>query len=212
MGISSKLYTFLNLIYRLAIINLLWLCFTVIGLILFGFFPATVAMFTVIRKEVLKEDMPIFQTFWSTYKQEFLKSNLLGLILVVIGYILYIDIVFLKYISGAIQILYIPVLIMCIVYILMLLYIFPVYVHYHVTIAQVIKNAFLMMVLYPIITFLMIIFGLVVSYIMFKIPSSIIFFSGSIISYIIMWCANIAFQKNTEKLEKKAESLSTDHQ
>src|SRR5690625_1086500 len=157
MGISSKLYTFLNLIYRLAIINLLWLCFTVIGLILFGFFPATVAMFTVIRKEVLKEDMQIFQTFWSTYKQEFLKSNLLGLILVVIGYILYIDIVFLKYISGAIQILYIPVLIMCIVYILMLLYIFPVYVHYHVTIAQVIKNAFLMMVLYPIITFLMII-------------------------------------------------------
>ena len=94
----------------------------------------------------------------------------------------------------------------------MLLYIFPVYVHYHVTIAQVIKNAFLMMVLYPIITFLMIIFGLVVSYIMFKIPSSIIFFSGSIISYIIMWCANIAFQKNTEKIEKKAESLSTDHQ
>jgi uncharacterized membrane protein YesL len=206
MNISSGLYKLFDRIYRLALINILWLFFSIIGLIIFGFFPATVAMFTIIRKSVLKEDVPIFRTFWLTYKKEFFKSNLLGLILVVIGYIFYLDLIFLKSTSGLIQFLYAPMLVMSFVYMLMLLYIFPVYVHYEVKVVQIIKNSFLLMVLYPIYTIMMMMMILLVSFMMLKWSSSIIFFSGSLISFIIMGCSNLAFQKNAQKLQKSTKS------
>lgn len=206
MNISGGFYKFFDWIYRLAFINILWLFFSIIGLIIFGFFPATVAMFTIIRKLVIKEDIPIFRTFWLTYKKEFLKSNFLGIILGVIGYIFYIDLIFLRSTSGFIQFLYAPMLVMSFVYMLMLLYIFPVYVHYEIKVFQIIKNSFLMMVLYPIFTIMMIMIGLIVSFLMLKMSSSIIFFSGSLFSLIIMGCSNFAFQKNAQKLQNRTKS------
>jgi uncharacterized membrane protein YesL len=206
MNISSGLYKLFDWIYRLALINILWLFFSIIGLIIFGFFPATVAMFTIIRKSVLKEDVPIFRTFWLTYKKEFFKSNLLGLILVVIGYIFYLDLIFLKSTSGLIQFLYAPMLVMSFVYMLMLLYIFPVYVHYEIKVFQIIKNSFLIMILYPIYTIMMIMMILLVSFMMLKLSSTIIFFSGSLFSLIIMGCSNFAFQRNAQKLQNNTKS------
>ncbi|MBS4177478.1 YesL family protein [Lederbergia citrea] len=38
-------------------VNLPWISF---GLIVLGFFPATAAMFTVIRKWMMKEQVPVF--------------------------------------------------------------------------------------------------------------------------------------------------------
>lgn len=84
----------------------------------------------------------------------------------------------------------------------MLLYVFPVYVHYDIKVLQVIKNSFFIMVLYPIITFIMIFMAVIVLYLMFQKPSSTLFFSGSAISLIIMYFANLAFQKNDQRLEK----------
>lgn len=203
MNTSGGFYKVFDWIYRLAFINILWLFFSVIGLVIFGFFPATVAMFSIVRHTILKENVPIFHTFWTVYKREFLKSNLLGLILTIIAYIFYVDLVFLKNTTGLIQFLYIPILVMSFIYILMLLYIFPVYVQYDIKVLQIIKNSFLIMVLYPFFTIIMITVGLITTYFMFQIPSSLIFFSGSIISFIIMGCANLAFKKNAQKLEGK---------
>nr|WP_052044317.1 DUF624 domain-containing protein [Alkalihalobacillus alcalophilus] len=69
---DSPLYTISDWIMRLAYINLLWLLFMIIGLFIVGFMPATVAMFTVIRMLLMKEEsVPIFKTFLT-----FLKRNL----------------------------------------------------------------------------------------------------------------------------------------
>lgn len=39
--IMRGLYTVTEWIYRFAIVNLLWILFTIAGLVIFGFFPAT---------------------------------------------------------------------------------------------------------------------------------------------------------------------------
>lgn len=120
-------YKLLEWISRLAFLNILWISFSLLGLILFGFFPATVAMYSVVRKWMYgKEDVSIFRTFWTAYKQEFVKSNLLGLIIFTIGVILYIDFHFvIQATNSFVSILYIPFLLISFILVCMVFYIFP---------------------------------------------------------------------------------------
>lgn len=196
-GSMGGFYTLANWIMRLAYVNILWIVFSFVGIIILGFFPATTGMFSVIRKWVQGDsDIPIFTTFWDSYKKEFLKSNLLGLILSLIGYIIYIDFVFLRQgVDGFLQFTYYPLLIVILLYFLVLLYVFPVFVHYEINIFQVIKNAFLLMIMSPLITIMMIV-GLVISfYVMRALPGLTPFFTGSILAYVIYWSVNFAFAK-----------------
>ncbi|BDG36084.1 DUF624 domain-containing protein [Saccharococcus caldoxylosilyticus] len=48
--LDGKLYRVCEWITRLACINILWMLFTLAGLIVFGIAPATVALFTIVRK------------------------------------------------------------------------------------------------------------------------------------------------------------------
>jgi hypothetical protein len=79
MGRKSSLieviYRLSNLILRLVYINFLWILFSLLGLLIAGFFPSTVAMFTVVRIWVLGEtDAAIFNMFWKTLNISFLKA------------------------------------------------------------------------------------------------------------------------------------------
>ena len=94
-GLTGRFLRICEVISRLAYANLLWILFTVLGLGIFGFMPATVALFTVTRKWVMGDrDIPVFKTFWNTYRKEFFKSTLFGVVLFAIGYIIYIDLAF----------------------------------------------------------------------------------------------------------------------
>src|SRR5699024_5867832 len=112
-GPMGGFYTLANWIMRLAYINVLWIAFSLVGIIIFASFTATIRMFTAIRKWIQGDgDIPIFMTFWATYKKEFLKSKLLSLFLSLIGYILYIDFIFPRQgVTGFLQFTYSPLLI-----------------------------------------------------------------------------------------------------
>ncbi|KPC99769.1 hypothetical protein LR69_02005 [Geobacillus sp. BCO2] len=81
--LDGKLYRACEWITRLAYINLLWLVFTVFGLVILGIAPATVALFTIVRKWLLfhDHDVPVLKTFVRTYKGEFWRANRIGLLL-----------------------------------------------------------------------------------------------------------------------------------
>ncbi len=71
-GIMGGFYRVSEWIMRFAYVNILWGLFTLAGLVLFGFMPATVAMFTVIRKWLMGEtDIPVFKTFFASFKKRF---------------------------------------------------------------------------------------------------------------------------------------------
>jgi uncharacterized membrane protein YesL len=194
-------YKLLEWISRLALLNLLWISFSLLGLVIFGFFPATVAMFAVVRKWMLgKEDVSIIKTFWTAYKQEFLKSNLLGLIIFLIGTILYIDFQFVNHsTSSLVSVLYIPFFILIFIFICMMFYILPIFVHYDMKISQIIKTSFFVMIMNPLSTFYMLIGSFGICYALSFAPPICILYSGNLLALFLMKPATNAFEKISQK-------------
>ncbi len=201
MGMSEKLYATAEWITRLAIVNLLWLLFTIVGLGIFGFFPATIAMFSVTRKWVSGDvDIPIFKTFWNTYKREFIQANILALIFYLLGIILYVDLMYTRTLTGWTSILFVGALFsLCIFYVIILVYIFPLFAHYKLTSFQYIKRAFLFGIINPFRTLMMIVGSFGISYMVSSIPGLSFFFLGSIISIFLTWMT----MSTIKKLEKQ---------
>ena len=204
-GFLGSLNRLLEWISRLAFLNLLWISFSLLGLVIFGFFPATVAMFAVARKWMLGDDeLSIFKTFWTTYKREFFKSNLLGIILIAIGLILYIDFQFVLHSSNSfVSILYVPLFIITLIFISMLFYIIPIFVHYDMKMTQVIKTSFFVMIMNPLSTFYMLIGSFGIIFVLSYAPPICILYSGNLLALFIMKPATTAF----EKINHKSKSL-----
>jgi uncharacterized membrane protein YesL len=196
-GMMRGFYGISEWVMRLAYVNILWISFSLLGLVLFGFFPATVAMFTVVRKWVRKEtDVPVFKLFWTTYKAEFLKSNLLGLIIGFAGVVMYFNFTIIEAtVIPAFKWLYIPYIIITVLYLFTLLYIFPVFVHFNIKIKEVVKNAFILMTVNPLVTFSKAVLTGVLCFLFLKFPGVIPFFSGSLIALLLIFLSNNLLHK-----------------
>jgi uncharacterized membrane protein YesL len=195
----SGLYTLTEWITRFAYVNLLWIGFSLLGLVVFGISPATVAMFTIIRKWIMGDnEIPVFQTFWNSYKKEFLRGNRLGLIIALLAYIIFIDLNYIK-LDTIIQI---PLYLIIFVIVMTILYIFPVYVHYNVTYIQLFKNSFFIMMVNPLSSIMMLIGFVALFFVMKFLPALLFFFGGSLSAGIIMSSCYLAFQKIEKKLQK----------
>lgn len=200
-GFMESLNKLLEWISRLALLNLLWISFSLLGLIIFGFFPATVAMFAVARKWMLSNDeMSIFKTFWTAYKREFIKSNILGIIIAAVGLILYIDLQFVQFSGNSfVSMLYVPFFIITLIFISMLFYIIPIFVHYDMGLSQVIKNSFFVMIMNPLSTFYMLIGSFGILFVLSYAPPICLLYSGNLLALFIMKPAINAFEKINQK-------------
>ncbi|OIJ13888.1 hypothetical protein BKP35_08880 [Anaerobacillus arseniciselenatis] len=189
---------------RLAYVNILWIAFSFVGLLVLGVFPATIAMFSVVRKWMMNQsDIPIFKTFWQSYKKDFFKGNIIGWIFVAIGYVLYIQNSVIMFSDDPlIQISKYAFFLLVILFSLVTLYLFPTYVHYNVSLFQVVKNAFLIMVINPINNIIMILGLVLFYYILLIIPQLLVFFGASVVAYIIMWSCFQSFL-NIDKKKKR---------
>jgi uncharacterized membrane protein YesL len=193
----GKLLGICQWITRLAYINLLWLLFMILGLFILGAAPATVAMFTLIRKWIMGEsDLPVFTTYWETYKKEFWKANSLGFILAGISIILYLDWRLISSLQGSLY----PILMGCLIgvvflFLVITLFIFPVYVQYEYKTLQYIKTAFLLGISYPLYTMVMISAAICVSAISIFFNGVGILFFGSGLSLAFMYISNLLFVK-----------------
>lgn len=190
---------------KLAYINLLWIVFTILGVIIFGFFPAYTAMLTIVRKWIIGEaDIPVFNTFFTVYKKEFFRSNFIGLLLLLISYILYVDLSIVMEANGIINLITFPMFLIIIGFFLASCYTFPIIVHYETKIGQALKNSFIIMALSPFSTIMMIIGTIAIYFLMTTIPGLFPFFCASTLAFIIMWSALLAFSK----IEKRQESYT----
>lgn len=202
-GFVNGYYNLCVWITRLAYVNVLWVMFSLLGLIVFGFMPATSAMFAVIRKWIMGEnDIAIFNTFWKAYRKEFFKSNLLGYILLVVGYVLSIEFQILRAQDSLIYLITsFGVIALFLLYFIILLYFFPILVHFNLKTTQYIKWPFIIGMIHPILTIFLIVGVLFINYITFiTIPALLFFFGGSVSALILMWGASQTFAKY-EKVE-----------
>jgi uncharacterized membrane protein YesL len=179
----------------------MWIACTLLGGVLFGITPSTVALYTVARKTALgEEDIPVFSTFWRTYKAEFIKANMLGGFLIVLGLVWYIDLRFFGNFEGSVySVLNMVMILVGIFYILLLFYIFPVYVHYEMKFFNYIKYTVAFGFLHPLNFIAMIITVLSTYQFLIFFQGFIPLFGFSLIAQLNMWLAYQSFKKVADK-------------
>lgn len=218
-GLAKGYYKFAVHITRLAYLNLLWVVFTLLGLIIFGFMPATAAMFSVTRKWVLGEpDIPIFKTFWKTYREEFFKLNVYGIILMVSVYLLVIGFNILFFHPSVVyKIASFGIVAIFILYAIVLTYFFPIYVHFDLKKGtDYVKWPFVIGIVHPILTLVLIVGISLLVYAVYSVfPGILFFFAASVVAYIITYGAAATFDKyevenELEDKDEDAESTATD--
>ncbi|MUK87716.1 DUF624 domain-containing protein [Ornithinibacillus sp. L9] len=204
-NISSAIYTALEWITRFAYVNLLWVAFTLVGGILLGFYPSTLAMFAIVRDWLRgKYDFPIFTTFWSYFKSEFIKGNKLGIFITMLFILIGLDLFYIQVnLNHLLSWTSIPLFAFIVIFLLFLFYIFPAFVHYDLNVFQLIKNAFLIMLINPIHSFLIILCLTFVYVIMSIVPALFFIFGGITYAFMTMWLCLHAFHR----IEKKKESI-----
>ncbi|KMK78067.1 YesL family protein [Alkalihalobacillus pseudalcaliphilus] len=203
-------YKFSIMFMRLAYVNLLWLLFMAAGLILFGFFPATIALYTVVRQWVRGNlDVPVFQTFFQTFKSEFVKGNAMGLVYFVIGFILYIDILYFSSPTTITSLIfYYFFWVVTFIYLLVGFFIFPVYVQYQQKWWNYFRTSIFIMLMNPVVVISYILLIGSTGIIMRALPGLIPLFSGSALAFALCMISQRGFRKMEQIQEEREQPNS----
>jgi len=196
---------------KLAYLNLLWIGFSLAGGIIIGIMPATLALFAVIRKWLMGEkEIPIFQTFWHSYKSDFVTINMIGLVFVLVGFILAIDIYFFSTMHSLLSKSFLILFsILGFFYFITFLYLFPTFVHFELKGFQYVKYAMILGISNIIGTIVMVLGFVAISFVFIKLPATIIFFGMSILAVIIMWPAYRGFIRINNQSREQVDIVKT---
>jgi len=117
-----------------------------------------------------------------------------------IAYIFYIDIIYLAHVPPEWKLPFsVALLIIFLFYMVMLLYVFPIYVHYELRFWQYMKYAFMIGMANPLMTLIMLASVGILFLILMYIPGLIPFFSISLTALVVMGSALRVFRKMEEK-------------
>ncbi|GAF64170.1 hypothetical protein BTS2_1062 [Bacillus sp. TS-2] len=195
-SIGDGFYQLCERFMALAILNGLWFGFTILGLGIFGWAPATYATFSVIRKQQMKKeaDGKIFNTFFQEYKKEFFRANILGAILLLAAFSLYFSAGAFITMDSSILIRGI-LLVVAFLFSMILIYIFPVFSHFQIPLLKYIRYSFLLGLAN--LHYTIILFGLMISIIVLfgAIPVVMVFFLISLPASIMMFFSMRIFNK-----------------
>ncbi|WP_444683898.1 YesL family protein [Alkalicoccus luteus] len=204
---TAKVEEALRFISRFAWLNMIWIGFTLLGGVLLGLFPATYALFTMVQRWVRDgEQDGVGKQFKQVYKHKFWQANGAGWLLAVIGAVLFINYQVIVSAGGSLPLLVVLAFLFVVsFYALMLVMIFPVWVFYQGGIVQALGYTarFILGRLHVAIGFAVIVWGGV--YLSLAFPALILFFSGSVLAYMLAWFLNRSIERLTMKTQVKQE-------
>ncbi|RKL66917.1 hypothetical protein CR203_13895 [Salipaludibacillus neizhouensis] len=210
-GLMGGIYKISDMVMKLAYLNILWFLGVLSGLVVFGIMPATVSLFSVIRGWILNDDeMTIHKKFIETYKKDFFPSNILGLIILFVGYGFFINYQFLGSMneeSSLTLIILVGNILVAILLGIFLLFIFPIYVHFDMSLLKKIKLSVMLGIIYPHITLVFIITVFLFCLLFTFIPALIFFFSVSGVAYCLMGIYMKKINDIAEKYNRKEQVL-----
>lgn len=186
--INSIFTSILNLVY----VNILWVLFTLLGLGVFGIGPSTYALVSICRQWIRGNSVPVFKTYWQYYKENFKESVIISWIYLFVGFVLVVDLL-----TVTNWYLRVALLIVGCIYLLSLVYIFPIMAHYNWDgIFLKIKMSFLFGIAclqYSLIFFLVagVLYWAAITFF----PGVLTFFGVSFLFFLITWTANQVFTR-----------------
>lgn len=176
-------FRILDIFAHFVLLNALWiiLCIPIITI-----FPSTTALFSVVRKWTTEgTDAGSIQLFLTSFKENFKKSFLIGLLWMIAGLILYFDLSILLQIEFTGKFfVFILLAFAAILYAFVSIYVFFIMVQYELTILHTIRNALILSVsrlLHTILILIVIATALIITY-YFKIFMMIF---GSVLAFIL---------------------------
>lgn len=142
--LDSKAYRALEFFYELLVLNLLWLA---TSLPVVTLFPATAAMFAVVRDRIREKEPALVRSFYAHFRANFKQSLWIGLVWTLLGGLLVLDI----YLAGRMPpTVKLPMLLVLsflgVLYLFGTIYLFPVMVNYELKWMAVLRNALLLSV------------------------------------------------------------------
>jgi uncharacterized membrane protein YesL len=195
--LNSAIYSIFEWITRFAYINILWVLFTLVGGILFGFFPSTVAMFAIVRDWLRgNTEEPVFSAFLTYFKKEFWKSNRLGIVIVATSFLIGLDFWYIQAdFREPFTWTHIPLFAFMLLFLFFSFYLLPAFVHFDLSVRQLIKQAFLIMLIHPLHTLLILLCLGSLFLIMSRVPALAFIFGGSAYAFITTWISLHAFKR-----------------
>ncbi|MBM7570410.1 YesL family protein [Aquibacillus albus] len=200
-SVDSRFFKLMEVLTNFFLLNLLWIvmCIPIVTI-----FPATSAMFGVVRQWVLKKDSSVFRSFFQLFKENFKTSIIIGVLWFLISGLLILDIYFAFTLGSTTKFVLLPVLLVIgFLFLLTSTFLFPVIVHYQLKWNTIIKNSFLLGVSHfhvVLISFLITI-AMLLTFVYLPILVLVIFSIGSYFTY--KFCHR-TFEKIENKQEEKA--------
>ncbi|NIK28578.1 putative membrane protein YesL [Thalassobacillus devorans] len=175
-------------IWRIMMLNWIWFIHVLLGGIVMGIFPSTIALFSTTRLWLKGDlDQPLWPHFHQTFKREFMRVNGLGWIYLAVGLFIALNIYLVSQLQGFFSLLCMFALLLSLVmYLFSFLYFFSYYVHFRQSFRGYLIQPFIIML----ISFkqnLMIGIGLsIVGYLLYNLPGLIPFAVGVMPAFWIM--------------------------
>ncbi|MFS0775369.1 DUF624 domain-containing protein [Neobacillus sp. 3P2-tot-E-2] len=162
--------------------QILMIILTIVVFSPFLLFPATTAMFGVVRKWFMKEEIKIVQSFWKFYKENYKRSLFGGFIL---SFLWLVGIVDFLYIKSDVSFVNFIVLFILAFLFLYTLYFFSDTVHTESKLTQSLKNVLIITIANPVFSFGIVVICIIVLYVSISyLPFLIILFTGPIIAIL----------------------------
>lgn len=184
-------------ISKAALLQIIWLWYSITGLIVLGIFPATIAALGIARKWLQgNDDIPIWKTFKQIYVEEFKKSNVLGWVLLIVGIVLYLNF---KVIES--YPMNLPIVVPFSFYLIILFYFivfvwsFPLLTHYNTSVIKLLKNAFIIGISKIHVSLLIMISLFSIVYVSLQFPAFLFLFFSSLIAVVWIWFSLGVFKK-----------------
>ncbi|MGN8646043.1 YesL family protein [Gracilibacillus sp. HCP3S3_G5_1] len=198
---EGMLYKTMVWLTRLAYLNLLWLFFSIVGLLLFGFFPSVVAAMAIERKWIRgNRDFPLFRQFWSEFKNNFMQANVIGYFFILLIMLIYVNITLVQSMDHWLQLILLYLLFgLAFLVSIIFVYIFPTVVHYDATFFEYITYAFVVALVSPLHTILILINIGAFFFIGYYFPGVVFVFTGSGLTFITMWFSYQSLKKVENK-------------
>ncbi|UOQ87312.1 YesL family protein [Gracilibacillus salinarum] len=188
---------FLHVIIRIAWLNFLWILFTLIGVVAGGIFPATTASISVARKWIQKKEVKsVYQAFKQAYRQEFIRANMIGYILVAIAAILFVNYQAILQLGDQIPVFVVFAYYFVIfLFSILALWIFPLLSHYKTTVKEYFKNALIIGITKMPVTITMALVLFIILYVSLELPTMLLFCTVSLIAVAIAYLSVQVFEK-----------------
>lgn len=229
-GIMGGFYRISEWIMRFSVTNLLWIIFN-IPVVFFAFnllfvesleqliavmlpivvlapfvlFPATAAMFSVVRKWIMGDtDVPLIKSFWRGYKSNYKQSMLGGLVIVPLWGIFVFDFIFYAMeVSSLLRYLFI---VLGVILLAFTFNFFSMTVHFHMKFWAIMKNSALISIGRPLISVGMVLVNGMLLYISFTTFTWLLpFFTGSLAAYVSFLSFYHVYNKAQQIKEREEE-------